>query len=448
MGQALTFFPTPADDETIYSVCSRFHQVAGRLNSRCSSALLLGHPEGGAEIDLVGGLLHLEAASEGAIKASEATLRQRTVLRSYMPFMGVQRRRSVVMACSASAQPLPTRIARGLSWSGSLLEHQLRFCPYCAKEQESRGFSYWVTDHQLPGIWVCRKHDCSLLSMSKRGQHNANWARVATVKVDTRPTPSSNTFDALCRIASCIEWLSGHRSVNLEILLMQFRARMRQCGHSRSDVKVTDMELHHLHRAMENLTHSGIPHFEGYAHGNWMRMTIKDFRFAHPLHWALLLAYTGDVSHTTLSQEYEDAHARLPELELFENEHGTRRARAPMCLYRAMEQFVALGDCARYCALGLPEIQRWLRRDSALVEHRKAAEFQIKHRAAVQSVEGARLHNPDLTRVGVLRRVNWAFRWLEQNDPELLNRLAPAPYGRQRMLFGTSTTSRPSAVGQ
>lgn len=435
MGQALSFFPTPADDETIYSVCARFHRLAGRRNSECSSTLLLGHAAGGAEIDLTSGLLRLEEASQAVISCTESTLRERTVLRSYLPFMSAARRLQVLAACATSSLPLPIRSERGLTWSCSVLEHQLRACPDCSAEQATSGFAYWVTVHQLPGVWVCAKHRCMLRSMRRRGQRTATWATVSGANFDSYPEPTEELLDALCKIGACIEWLSSQRSVNLEVLLMQFRTRMRESGLSRSDVKVTDQELGRLHHRMAAVIKSDIPHFEGYASERWIRLAVRDLRYAHPLHWAMLLAHSGDACSASLSREYDDARARLPEPEFFDETSHKVRACAPTSLYRAMEQCCALEDCARQASLRLAEVQRWLRRDPDLADHRKTTEFSIKHRAAIHCIEGALLHNPALTRVGVLRRVPWAFRWLDQHDPELLSRLAPTPYGRQRTLF-------------
>ncbi|WP_428503072.1 TniQ family protein [Roseateles sp.] len=446
MGQALSFFPAPADDETIYSACARFHQLAGRSNSESSSELLLGHAVGGSEIDLVSGLQHLQEASYGLIPCNLETLRQRSVLRAYLPFMSAARRRQVLTACSSSQSPLPIRAERGLTWSCSMLEHHLRACPECAAEHLQAGFAYWVTGHQLPGVWVCLRHRCALRSMCRRGHRNMTWATVAGAKFDVRPEPSRDLFAALCNISTCVEWLSAQPSVNLEVLLMQFRSRMRESGFSRSDVKVTDEELRQLHELMHLTIGSGIPHFAGYDKVNWIRLTVRDLRFAHPLHWAMLLAFSGDACEASLAQEYADAQARLPELELFEDPSVTRRACAPASLYKAMEQFERLEICAQRSSLRIGEVQRWLLRDPALAEHRKASEFKIKHRAATQCIEGALLHNPSLTRVGVLRRVPWAFRWLEAHDPELLGRLTPAPYGRQRTLFSSPSQSHPCAA--
>lgn len=437
MGQALSFFPEPADDETIYSACARFHRLAGRSSSASTSKLLLGHGVGGSEIDLVSGLQHLEEASHGLILCNQETLRQRSVLRSYLPFMSAVRRREVLAACSSTLSPLPTRAERGLTGSRSMLEHHLRECPECTAEHLKAGFAYWVTGHQLPGTWVCLRHRCALRSMCRRGHRNMTWATAASAKFDVRPEPSRDLFAALCNISTCIGWLGAQPTVNLEVLLMQVRSRMRESGLSRSDVKVTNDELRRLHERMHLVIGSGIPHFAGYDKANWIRLTVRDQRFAHPLHWAMLLAFSGEACEASLTHEYADAHARLPEQELFDEPCVTRRACAPASLYKAMEQFERLEVCAQRSSLRVGEVQRWLRRDPALAEHRRASELKIKHRAAKQCIEGALMHNPSLTRVGVLRRVPWAFRWLEAHDPELLGRLTPAPYGRQRTLFSS-----------
>jgi hypothetical protein len=86
------------------------------------------------------------------------------------------------------------------------------------------------------------------------------------------------------------------------------------------------------------------------------------------------------------------------------------------------------------------ELQRWLRRDLELVEHRRITTFEVRHRAACMTLQGHVRAHPEALRSQVMAACVWAVRWLQANDAATLDRLLPptvAMFDRQRRLdFG------------
>jgi hypothetical protein len=86
------------------------------------------------------------------------------------------------------------------------------------------------------------------------------------------------------------------------------------------------------------------------------------------------------------------------------------------------------------------ELQRWLRRDLELVEHRRITNFEVRHRAACMTLQGHVRAHPEALRSQVMAACVWAVRWLQANDAATLDRLLPptvAMFDRQRRLdFG------------
>ena len=121
----LTFFPDIQADETIYSACTRYHFRSGYSDSATTSTRLLGHARGGKHQDLPVGVARLSRLTGGAIAANETTLRERTVLRAYLPLMSLARREKVVGACLRSTKSVLAKAYSGLSY-GITTDHRLR----------------------------------------------------------------------------------------------------------------------------------------------------------------------------------------------------------------------------------------------------------------------------------------------------------------------------------
>jgi hypothetical protein len=428
----LPLFPAPEEGETVYSVCARFHRRSGYRRPEFSSSLMLGQPHGGRRSDLVIGLQHLQTASSNRIDATESTLRTRTVLGAYLPFMNASRRRAVVDTV-LSSDPSTSRAAAGLPWSGVVLRHDLRCCSQCTYEDRGRhGFPYWKVDHQFPGVWMCCVHHLPLLVQSRRGVRNSNWITVDDAKlIESLPHATPQILRQLESVASAICWLASQSVLNVDVLSSMTRLRLRCQQAISCELKCTRAELVRIHEERVRELADTVDQFRAFHNWTWLRHTLFDRRYAHPLRWGLALAISGSTQSSDLSKDYFEALEREPQQPLFSEFPEPLRALAPKALYEALTGPVSIMQAARISGLREGEIERWLRKDASLASAWKTSGYSVKKRAAIMMLEGELLAHESATRTTILRNAPWAFRWLEKNERPLLDSLVPPPYGRR-----------------
>jgi len=434
-GLGPSFLPALAADETLYSLGCRYHLLSGCGDARLSSRRLLGHSFGGAQIDYVCGLKHLSEISGGQIPADASTLRSRSVLGAYWPFMSAERKAAVLDTSLSSFDQLSRRSAAGLTWSSFLKVHELRGCAKCDDESRAElGFSFWHFSHQLPGVWVCAKHHEPLRFARKRGKRNAGWVQPGSGELVITPAaPSDSCLDKLCRLACCVLWISSLETAQIDALDVLVRSRWRTAGLISRERQASESELREIWATyFSELSSSGRPHFDQLSGFRWMKETLRDHRAAHPMKWALLLSAAGAVDSRSLDRDYLEALARLPHADLFVDRYPLQVARAPADLYDVFEVPRTVADAARYTGRRSAEISSWLRKDRALRHHRAECIQSTKTRAAVFVIRGAMAIDPKRRRINVLRRARWGVSWLEKNEPLLLQALMPSAYGKQR----------------
>ena len=426
----LSFFDPPAEDETLYSACARFHRTSGHQHSGATSMALLGYATGGTRPDFQVGLDHLSQVSGAMVQSDESTVRERTVMRAYMPFMSAEARwRAMTILRGPFANGLK-RSQSGLTWSSMSTVHELRLCPSCLSSQRAwHGFGYWETTKQLPGVWVCVEHDELLRIAPRRGSKVSAWCSVNDASTDPlvqTPEVERTVRPFLTRIAQCAQWLASQTTIHREALVGMVRWRLHEDGHCHKETRSTDAELEALQRRFfDPLIRAEIPHYRTLDNADWMRQTLLSRFAGHPSKWAALLAVREDVSQMSLSQDLREATERLPNLQLFDGSPSHRLIRAPRTVYAALTGPVTIDAAAS--ASGIPHKQflDWLRRDAALSSHWKQSSAHVKHRAALLTIEGAVRANPTMGRANIINRCLWAVRFLETNDPAALQDALP-----------------------
>lgn len=442
--QKLPFVPDLKDDETLYSMCARFHRMSGNRSSEVTSMQLLGHRIGGARQENSLALWHLSEATGGTVPANESTLRTRTVLGSYLPFMRSTHRHSVLRQLISNQREESSRARLGLTWNAVTVEHELRACPGCMEEQNDRhGFAFWKSKHQDPGVWICTQHKQPLWSQQRRGVRNVRWLDARSA--DLRPNPSlmlSKKLEQLGRLADCLAWLKSRSTVDIDVLSAMTRSRLYSGGAASSEVKLS-VEDHGSLLALLRSTYgdAGIKHFDFLSSPSWLQQTLRDQRYAHPVRWGLLLAVVGGTRADELDAQYQQAIRRLPELELFESRSSPRLARAPLVLYDALSEPISLAAASIRARMPLRHIEAWMRRDPELARHRRESGVSVKLRAAILTIEGAIAATPTAKRSEIITRCLWAVRWLEANAPDQVNKVLPPTLGmfdrQYRMDFDT-----------
>jgi hypothetical protein len=150
-------------DETLFSLCSRFHYLAGHLSPSKTCRQLFGHSQQGSQHDLPSRLYHFAVVTGGFLGTAESIIRTRTLLSFYLPFHEARMVNNAISAmCGGGIGSLKFRL--GLLTSRFRANHPLKACARCINEDiEAFNTSYWHLTHQLPGIWVCPTHQEPLL---------------------------------------------------------------------------------------------------------------------------------------------------------------------------------------------------------------------------------------------------------------------------------------------
>ncbi len=153
----LAFFPSPYEDELLYSLLARYARLTGYSNLKTNLHDLFGRTTVIAVADLP---THLGSLAErlaplGGLSADEM-IDHYTLFPYYVGFQPSERRRKVREAMRGDGSPhglLGLMAARGPALNA------LRYCPVCASRERRRyREAYWHRSHQLPGVLACEAH--------------------------------------------------------------------------------------------------------------------------------------------------------------------------------------------------------------------------------------------------------------------------------------------------
>lgn len=153
------FFPDPYPDELIYSICARFQERVGYLNSSSTIRELFGSANYTINVALPHHLNNLiSVLPPGHHYTVDRLIDEHTLLPFFSPFLEPER---VTFLREGSRENNVTHL--GITTSSIRLPDWFRFCPLCAKEDRKQfGESYWHRLHQLPGVKVCHVHNIFL----------------------------------------------------------------------------------------------------------------------------------------------------------------------------------------------------------------------------------------------------------------------------------------------
>lgn len=150
--------PSWLGGETLYSLCARYHRVAGHCLASETSRRLFGHPRVGLSHDMAGCLGTFVRRTEGRLGDADTILSRRTVLAYYLPFLEAEARATTVSRLTDDG-PRGLKARLGLLATRFGATHPLKACDACIVEDEGRhGIATWHLVHQLPAVWICPDH--------------------------------------------------------------------------------------------------------------------------------------------------------------------------------------------------------------------------------------------------------------------------------------------------
>ncbi len=153
-------------DETLFSLCSRYHRLSKNYKSSSTCQQLFGHKLQGLAHDFPSRIDYLAAAADGVLGGPDEIIYRHSILPFYLPLAQEHIKTSAIAAMRGEG-------IGHLKWNLGILtsrfraNHPLKACPKCLGEDvQNHRVAYWHRSHQLPGVWICPIHSEWLLTAS------------------------------------------------------------------------------------------------------------------------------------------------------------------------------------------------------------------------------------------------------------------------------------------
>lgn len=163
--------------ETLFSLCSRYHHIAGYRLPAQTCAALFGATRAGSAHDVPACVETLVDRTHGALGRTREIILNHTLLPFYFPFHPEHQCENWLTQMSRGSSPA-LKAQMGLSASQFGAAHPLKACPACMQSDTiEHGVAYWHVDHQIPGVLVCPLHRKLLLIATDKvsGQDRFGW---------------------------------------------------------------------------------------------------------------------------------------------------------------------------------------------------------------------------------------------------------------------------------
>lgn len=163
--------------ETLFSLCSRYHHIAGHRIPAQSCRALFGTPRAGSAHDIPSHVQTLIDRTDGALGKAREIILDRTLLPFYFPFHPEHQCENWLAQMTTGSSPT-LKAQMGLAASQFGASHPLKACPACMQsDANEHGVAYWHVDHQVPGVLVCPLHGTPLLTATDKvsGQDRFGW---------------------------------------------------------------------------------------------------------------------------------------------------------------------------------------------------------------------------------------------------------------------------------
>jgi len=210
--RALSFLQGFFPDETLYSLCARFHYMSANRLASTTSHQLFGVPDAAMLHDFPAHLSSFVAPTDGLLGDVENLSYDRTLLRFYVPY---QPAKTIKAGLEAMAGEGINRLKFRLGLPSSRIgaAHPLKACAKCIREDlNTFGCAYWHLLHQHPAVWICPEHHELLMRSTgkPRTQNKLQWVLPHTLYdyewkcLPARLHHQSLLLIRLCRFASGI----------------------------------------------------------------------------------------------------------------------------------------------------------------------------------------------------------------------------------------------------
>jgi len=219
--EALSFLPVFLPDETLYSLCARFHSMSGNRLASTTSRQLFGVRDAAMLHDFPAHLSTFEARTRGLLGNVAYLSHNRTLLKFYAPYQPVKRINAGIEALAgAGIDRLKFRL--GLPSSRIGAAHPLKACVKCIREEiDTYGGAYWHMLHQHPAVWICPEHNELLMRSTGKSRtlNKLQWVLPHTVGDDEwkyLPSQLNNQSLLLTRLTEFAAGILSSAKLELE----------------------------------------------------------------------------------------------------------------------------------------------------------------------------------------------------------------------------------------
>jgi len=172
--------------------------------------------------------------TRGTLGEPELLLRDHSLVGFYHLF-GELGRWNASVRCLSQSSPGNLKIALGIISSGFRAHHPLKLCEECTRAQETElGFSYWVLQHQLPGVLTCPTHTRPLVEMQTKanGLARFQWslpeARKSGVLLRSYEGARTEAAAEFSRFVSTAHHCFAGKPIQHSLLVLSFRDALRE----------------------------------------------------------------------------------------------------------------------------------------------------------------------------------------------------------------------------
>jgi hypothetical protein len=208
----LNYFPSPYEDELLYSVIARFGIHSGITSSRQLLSTLFLKSNVTLAVDFPGHLkTFVKCLGDSSSLSVDQWIQHHTLYPAYLAFSPAERQQQVLTSArSNNAANVHTRL--GVCASFVKPPQYFRVCEQCQIEQRERlGESYWQRSLQLPGVLFCPLHKLPLyitrtrihavekfdFNAAERAQIGESLATDAIIKSKNLLVPLARNFSML-----------------------------------------------------------------------------------------------------------------------------------------------------------------------------------------------------------------------------------------------------------
>ncbi|MBY0596492.1 TnsD family Tn7-like transposition protein [Bacillus bingmayongensis] len=311
----LTFFPIPYPDEILYSTFARYHMRSANSSIKDTLDDLFGKKTVISTIDLPSHLYSLcnRIPSSNSSITPEKILEKHTLYPFYSPFLPVSRAQQLKeMMIGDNGQSI--HMMTGVISGAICTKHSLYYCPSCFTEDlKQYGEPYFHRIHQVPGVFVCPKHNAWLHPFKEKDSFNKHEFIALPLTLNNslkyeEINISQKTRNLLFQIAKDIEFLLEHGiGENLYEAKIMYLSQLTKQGFVTVGKRIKQKFLHEQFQLFYG--HELLSLLECSIEGryNWLTFIVrKAKKTIHPLRHVLMMRF---LFGTVRDFKLEDTHS-------------------------------------------------------------------------------------------------------------------------------------------